>query len=132
MIAATLQRHGMDGVIATNTTLSRDAVKGLAAGALPKFRWTLASAVDAKGQPVDALLVRPDRPLTLEFKQGKLAIGNTCNRMLGAYSLRGNGMTVGELASTLMACPDPKLMALDREVGKRLQGKLACRRALQA
>ena len=30
VIAATLQRHGMDGVIATNTTLSRDAVKGMA------------------------------------------------------------------------------------------------------
>jgi dihydroorotate dehydrogenase len=30
VIAATLRRHGMDGVIATNTTLSRDAVKGLA------------------------------------------------------------------------------------------------------
>ncbi|MFM8610912.1 MAG: quinone-dependent dihydroorotate dehydrogenase [Burkholderiaceae bacterium] len=29
VIAATLQRHGMDGVIATNTTLSRDTVKGL-------------------------------------------------------------------------------------------------------
>lgn len=29
VIAATLKRHGMDGVIATNTTLSRDAVKGL-------------------------------------------------------------------------------------------------------
>jgi dihydroorotate dehydrogenase len=29
VIAATLQRHGMDGVIATNTTLSRDAVVGL-------------------------------------------------------------------------------------------------------
>ena len=28
VIAATLQRHGMDGVIATNTTLARDAVKG--------------------------------------------------------------------------------------------------------
>ena len=27
-IAAALKRHGMDGVIATNTTLSRDAVKG--------------------------------------------------------------------------------------------------------
>jgi dihydroorotate dehydrogenase len=29
VIAATLKRHGMDGVIATNTTLSRDAVAGL-------------------------------------------------------------------------------------------------------
>jgi dihydroorotate dehydrogenase len=30
VIAATLQRHGMDGVVATNTTLSRDAVQGMA------------------------------------------------------------------------------------------------------
>ena len=30
VIAATLQRHGMDGVIATNTTLNRDAVQGMA------------------------------------------------------------------------------------------------------
>jgi dihydroorotate dehydrogenase len=29
LIAATLQRHGLDGVIATNTTLARDAVAGL-------------------------------------------------------------------------------------------------------
>jgi len=29
VIAATLQRHAMDGVVATNTTLGRDAVKGL-------------------------------------------------------------------------------------------------------
>ena len=29
VIADTLERHGMDGVVATNTTLSREAVKGL-------------------------------------------------------------------------------------------------------
>jgi dihydroorotate dehydrogenase len=29
VIAATLKRHGLDGVIATNTTISREAVKGL-------------------------------------------------------------------------------------------------------
>ena len=29
VIAATLRRHGMDGVVATNTTVTRDAVKGL-------------------------------------------------------------------------------------------------------
>ena len=31
VIAATLRRHGMDGVVATNTTLARDAVDGPAA-----------------------------------------------------------------------------------------------------
>ncbi|MBG9386782.1 quinone-dependent dihydroorotate dehydrogenase [Caenimonas aquaedulcis] len=29
LIAATLKRHGMDGVVATNTTISREAVKGM-------------------------------------------------------------------------------------------------------
>jgi dihydroorotate dehydrogenase len=32
VIAATLERHGMDGVIATNTTLNRDAVQGMRHG----------------------------------------------------------------------------------------------------
>ena len=32
VIAAALQRHGMDGVVATNTTLARDAVAGLMHG----------------------------------------------------------------------------------------------------
>jgi len=32
VIAAVLKRHGMDGVIATNTTLARDAVAGLPHG----------------------------------------------------------------------------------------------------
>jgi dihydroorotate dehydrogenase len=32
VIAVTLLRHGMDGVVATNTTLGRDAVKGLKHG----------------------------------------------------------------------------------------------------
>lgn len=32
VIAATLRRHGMDGVIATNTTIARDAVQGLPHG----------------------------------------------------------------------------------------------------
>ncbi|MBA2963231.1 MULTISPECIES: quinone-dependent dihydroorotate dehydrogenase [Ramlibacter] len=32
VIAATLQRHGMDGVIATNTTIARDAVVGMRHG----------------------------------------------------------------------------------------------------
>jgi len=32
VVAATLLRHGMDGVVATNTTLARDAVKGLPHG----------------------------------------------------------------------------------------------------
>jgi heat shock protein HslJ len=98
-----------------------------AAGTLPKYHWQLTSAVDAKGRPIDALLVRPEHPLTLDFKDGQLAVGNTCNRMRGSYALGGYALTIDKLASTMAACADPKLTALDREVGKHLQGKLGLR-----
>lgn len=94
------------------------------AGTLPKYQWRLAAATDAKGHAIDALLVRPGQPVTLGFNGGKLVVGNTCNAMTGGYRLDGKGITIDKLASTMKACADPKLMALDQEVGKRLQGVL--------
>ena len=47
--------------------------------------------------------------------------------MGGGYSLEGESLTIARMASTMMACADPKLMALDQELGKRLQGKLGLR-----
>ena len=99
------------------------------ASVLPKYHWQLDSAVDAKGQRIDALLVRPEQPVTLDFRSGQLGIGNTCNRMSGSYKPGNRKVTIGKLASTMVACADPKLMALDREVGKRLEGDLALRMA---
>ena len=99
------------------------------AGVLPKYHWQLSSAVDAKGQRIEALLVRPEQPVTLDFSSGKLGIANTCNRMSGSYKPGNRKVTIDKLASTMMACADPKLMALDREVGKRLAGDLALRMA---
>jgi heat shock protein HslJ len=98
-----------------------------AAATLPKFHWRLASATDAKGQRIDALFVDADKPVQLDFKGTQLAVSNTCNRMNGSYQLKGKQLTIGKLASTLMACPDPKRMALDQDVGKRLPGTLALR-----
>ena len=99
------------------------------AGMLPKYHWQLASAADPKGQPIEALLVRPEQPVTLDFASGKVSVGNTCNRMSGGYKPGNRKVTIDKLASTMMACADPKLMALDREIGKRLAGDLALRMA---
>lgn len=84
--------------------------------------WRLDNAVDAKGQRIDALFVRADKPVTVDFAEGRIAVSNTCNRMMGSYTLDGAKLTVGDMASTLMACVDDKLMALDRAVGERLRG----------
>lgn len=92
------------------------------AAMLGAYHWKLDQAVDAKGQRIEALFARADKPVQLDFRDNRIGVANTCNRMGGGYTLEGERLTVADLASTLMACADPKLMALDQEVGKRLQG----------
>lgn len=95
------------------------------AGTLSAYHWHLTDARNAQGQRIDALFAQADKPLTLDFAKGRVSVGNTCNRMGGGYSVAGGTLVFGRLASTLMACPDSRLMALDQEAGKRLQGALA-------
>jgi heat shock protein HslJ len=89
---------------------------------LDRYHWRLQDATDANGKRIDALFVRGDKPLQLDFADGRVAVGNACNRMGGDYSLEGESLTVSRMVSTMMACTDPKLMALDGEIGKRLEG----------
>lgn len=89
---------------------------------LGRYHWRLQDATDASGQRIDALFVRTDKPVQLDFADGRVGVGNTCNPMGGGYALAGDTLTVARLASTMMACADPKLMALDGEIGKRLEG----------
>ena len=89
---------------------------------LGRYHWRLRDATDASGKRIDALFVRADRPLQLGFQDRRIAIGNSCNRIGGGYSLEGDTLTVAQLVSTEMACADPKLMALDGEIGRRLEG----------
>ena len=49
--------------------------------------WLLDSATDASGKRVDALFARADKPVTLDFNDGRLSVSNTCNRMGGGYTL---------------------------------------------
>jgi len=66
VIAATLKKHGMDGVIATNTTLARDAVHGLAHAE---------EAGGLSGAPVLAASNRVIAALRAELGQGFPIIG---------------------------------------------------------
>lgn len=91
---------------------------------LEAYHWRLQTATDAAGKRIDALFVRDDAPVQLDFKDGRIGISNTCNRMGGTYQVKGGALVFGNLNSTMMACVDEKLMALDGEVSKRLQGAL--------
>lgn len=95
-----------------------------AAEALPRYHWQLADARDAAGKRVETLFVRRDAPVQLDFADGGLAIGNLCNRMVAAYRTDAATLKISRLASTLMACTDPKLALLDDAMATRLEGAL--------
>jgi heat shock protein HslJ len=90
--------------------------------ALGGHHWRLDDARDARGQRIDALLVRPQAPLQLDFADGRVVVTNACNRISGAVRSEGGGLRVGPLISTKMACTDPAVMALDAAIAKRLEG----------
>lgn len=96
-----------------------------AAGTLAAYHWHLDAATSADGGRIDALFANPDRPLRLDFSAGRVAIGNTCNRMGGDVAHDGDSLVVGDLASTQMACADAALMAMEHEAGTRLAGRHA-------
>lgn len=92
---------------------------------LARYHWRLQSATDAGNRRIDALFVRADAPVQLDFKGGRIGISNTCNRIGGTYRVEGDTLVLSELVSPMMACTDAGLMTLDREISRRLEGPLA-------
>lgn len=94
---------------------------------LDAFHWHLSDAVDAAGTRIDALFASEDRPLQLDFGEGRISVSGGCNRIGGGYAQDGGTLRVGSLASTEMACPDRALMDQDAAAGEHLHGDLAWR-----
>ncbi len=86
------------------------------------YHWRLQDATDPRGQRIAALLARPELPLQFDFVDGRLRVVNACNSIGGEASLHGDTVRIGPLRATKMACMDAAVMALDDEIGKRLQG----------
>lgn len=91
---------------------------------LTRYHWQLDDAVDAAGAHIGALLVRPDRPITLDFDARGVSVQNACNAMHAEYALDGDTLIVSHFLSTTMACADPAVNALDSAIRNVLQGTL--------
>ena len=91
------------------------------------YHWRLQDATGSRGQRIHALLARPELPLQFDFVDGRLRVANACNSIGGDVSLDGDTVRIGELRATKMACMDAAVMALDDEIGKRLQGNARIR-----
>jgi heat shock protein HslJ len=54
-----------------------------------------------------AALGRLDRPVAIRFESGRLAGFAGCNNFTGSYTREGDGLTIGPVATTQMACAEP-------------------------
>lgn len=84
--------------------------------------WRLQDASNPQGQRIDALLVRPEQPIQFNLANGLLRVSNACNSMAGGYQLLGDEVRLDLLSGTKMACADPAIFNLDKEIGKHVQG----------
>ena len=63
------------------------------------------------------------RPVSLRFEAGRVTGFTGCNTVTGIYTLKGNAITFGRLASTMMACPEPA-SSVERTLTEALRGTL--------
>ncbi|CAD6546709.1 META and DUF4377 domain-containing protein [Paraburkholderia metrosideri] len=111
---------------ATTTTSAAPTSTAPATGSssLVQYHWQLTNATDSNGKRIDALFVREDKPVQLDFSPDRLNVINSCNSMGAGYTIRKGQLQVGSMVSTMMACHDPALAALDSAISQRLQGNL--------
>ena len=86
--------------------------------------WQLKEATDAAGQSIAAFFPTPDKPLGVQFADGRLNVTGGCNRMNAGYQLLDSAqMQISQGMSTMMACPPP-LANADAAFAKFLAGTL--------
>jgi heat shock protein HslJ len=71
-----------------------------------------------------AALAQLNRPVTMRLESGRLSGFAGCNNFTGSYSLDGNQLKIGPVASTQMACPEPG-SSIESTFHKALSGTLS-------
>jgi heat shock protein HslJ len=91
--------------------------------ALQDHHWTLQSASDAAGLPIEALLPA-GHSIVMNFIDARLSIRGACNQMNGSWRLSPQTqLMIGRLAATMKAC-EPVLMAADSALAAALEQPL--------
>lgn len=94
---------------------------------LQSHNWVLDSALSPNGQrdtqwAVPSASPQTERAIAIDFLDSQiLTVRRLCNVLNGRYTLDGANIKVDRMVSTLMACNQPALMALEKKVGQQLQ-----------
>lgn len=106
---------------ATTTPSAQGASAQVDAASLSAQHWHLTDATRADGSRIAELFPRADRPIQLDFADGRVGVSNACNHMAGSYTLSGDAVSVGDVMATEMACEEP-LMQAESAMGRVLRG----------
>jgi heat shock protein HslJ len=88
----------------------------ISGGGIEGRRWQLAGL-----QGIEADLRAGSAPATVRFRDGRIEGFGGCNQFTGPYTLDGDRLSIGALATTMMACP-PAATALETAVTRALAG----------
>lgn len=124
-LAATLAVGTLAGC-QTTPSVTAPVAQPLTANALEAYNWQLVDAKRANGDNVTQLFTIPNKPLTLNFftdnGNQRVSFMNTCNNMGANYSIVNNNVQLGNVLSTMMACPEPQA-SFDTATMATVQGK---------
>lgn len=127
MLAACNSAPSASTPASSNTPTTSTMPASTASSPLYAYHWDLERAVDAKGAALPQYAaVAPQGPVQLTFLSGedsngaRVSVANLCNVMSAGFELDGDKMRVGRPMSTMRACADSKLMALENLVGQQI------------
>lgn len=91
------------------------------AQSLTAYHWKLQQAFTPAGAEDQSWFLDSTRaPIELNFVEQRALVKNLCNTMSASYSVEGQRLNVQKAMSTLMACGDSNLMALEQKVARIL------------
>lgn len=126
MMAATLAVGTLAAGCQTTPSVTAPVTQPVTATALQAYNWQLIDAKRTNGEKVSQLFFDPAKPLTLKFfKDGtndRVTFANTCNNMGASYSVVNGNVVLGNVMSTMMACPEPQA-SFDTATMATVQGK---------
>lgn len=99
---------------------------GTASTALTANHWQLRSATDKAGQPIAALQTAAgQKPVQLDFGD-RISAYAGCNYLSGGYTVNGNSLSLGNMISTMIGCPQD-LALRDQVLAAALEKPLTIR-----
>lgn len=110
----------------TTPSVTAPVTQPITVDALQAYNWQLVDAKRTNGDKVSQLFFDPSKPLTLNFFKDngndRVSFINTCNNMGANYSVVNGNVVLGNVLSTMMACPEPQA-SFDTVTLATVQGK---------